>query len=64
MVAAGGGINSTAAGGTLYGYNDKMNSFGGFIKSQGTTKDFSLLPLNETGIEQAKIIKEKLKDIQ
>lgn len=49
MVAAGGGINSTAAGGTLYGYNDKMNSFGGFIKSQGTTKDFSLLPLNETG---------------
>lgn len=49
MVAAGGGKTSTASGGTLYGYNDKMNSYGGFIKSQGTDKDFSLLALNTTG---------------
>ena len=49
MVAAGGGSASTALGGTLYGYNDKMNSYGGFIKSQGTTKDFSLLSINESG---------------
>ena len=49
MVAAGGGTASTALGGTLYGYNDKMNSYGGFIKSQGTDKDFSLLATSATG---------------
>ncbi len=48
MAAAGGGSNSTAWGGTLYGYNEKMNSYGGFIKSQGSSKDFSLLPTTET----------------
>ena len=49
MVAAGGGSTSTASGGTLYGYNDKMNSYGGFIKSQGTNRDFSLLPISAAG---------------
>lgn len=48
MVAAGGGTASTASGGTLYGYNDKMSSYGGFIRSNGN-KDFSLLPKTETG---------------
>ena len=45
MVAAGGGTESTAAGGTLYGYNNKMESYGGFINVSGNKKDFSLLPL-------------------
>lgn len=43
MVAAGGGSTATALGGTLYGYNDSMNSYGGFIYSQGNNKDFSLI---------------------
>lgn len=43
MVAAGGGTTSTASGGTLYGYNDKMNSYGGYIDIRNN-KDFSLIP--------------------
>jgi hypothetical protein len=43
MVAAGGGSSSTASGGTLYGYNDKMASYGGFINVAGNTGDFGLL---------------------
>ncbi len=49
MVAAGGGTNSSASGGTLLGYNDKMVSYGGFIKSQGTDKDFNLIDPNLAG---------------
>ena len=49
MVAAGGGNNSTAWGGTMQGYNANMNSYGGFIKSQGNDKDFSLLPTTASG---------------
>ena len=42
MVAAGGGTASTALGGTLYGYNDKMNSYGGYIDIRNN-KDFALI---------------------
>lgn len=49
MVAAGGGSGTNADGGTLYGYNTKMQSLGGFIKSSGSDKDYSLLPATETG---------------
>ncbi len=42
MVAAGGGIDSNANGGTLYGYNNKMTSYGGFINVKDNGKDFSL----------------------
>lgn len=43
MSAAGGGSESTAWGGTLYGYNSNMNSYGGYIKSATSSNDFSLL---------------------
>jgi hypothetical protein len=49
MVAAGGGSGSKAAGGTLYGYNSHMVSRGGFIKSQGSDRDYSLLPTDAEG---------------
>ncbi|MBR5370172.1 MAG: hypothetical protein IK137_02590 [Bacilli bacterium] len=47
MVAAGGGSESTALGGTLYGYNDKMNSYGGLIKASGNNRDLSLISTTE-----------------
>ena len=43
MVAAGGGSGSSAAGGTLYGYTDKMISIGGKIDSKHNG-NFSLIP--------------------
>lgn len=42
MVAAGGGSDNNAPGGTLYGYNSKMKSIGGLINSE-KTKDFDLI---------------------
>ena len=48
MVAAGGGSTSTAWGGTLYGYNSNMDAVGGFIKSQGNDRDFSLIPADDS----------------
>ena len=42
MSAAGGGSDSTAWGGTLYGYDSNMNSYGGYIKSQASSGDFTL----------------------
>lgn len=44
MVAGGGGSNANAAGGTIIGYNDKMNSLGGIINISGVKKDFALIP--------------------
>lgn len=49
MVAAGGGTTTNASGGTLNFYNPNTVSHGGFIKSQGSGKDFSLLPTTEEG---------------
>lgn len=46
MVAAGGGSESTASGGTLYGYGNKMLSYGGFIDIR-KNKDFELLPTSD-----------------
>ena len=42
MVAAGGGSDNNAPGGTLYGYNSKMKSVGGLIASE-KTKNFDLI---------------------
>ena len=49
MSAAGGSLNANGGGGTLYGYKSKMIGKGGFIKSQGSDKDFSLLPIDAEG---------------
>lgn len=49
MIAAGGGTDSTALGGTLYGYDDKMNSYGGFIDSGAGNKTYELLGKTATG---------------
>ena len=48
MVAAGGGSETTALGGTLRGYNSNMNSFGGFIDTS-INGDFSLLSAQASG---------------
>ena len=48
MIAAGGGTDATASGGTLYGYDDKMISYGGFINAGGT-KTYELLGKTATG---------------
>ena len=37
MSAAGGGSAATAWGGTLYGYDANMNSYGGYIRSQSSS---------------------------
>ena len=42
MVAAGGGSDNNAPGGTLYGYTSKMKSIGGLIASD-KAKDFGLI---------------------
>lgn len=48
MAAAGGGrFHNTADGGTLYGYSDKMYSYGGFINSQVEDGNFSLAALGD-----------------
>lgn len=46
MVAAGGGMNAGADGGTLYGYNSSMRSLGGKIRVSATTgaaADYNLI---------------------
>ncbi|MBQ9019139.1 MAG: hypothetical protein IJ097_02355 [Bacilli bacterium] len=48
MVAAGGGSESDSAGGTLYGYNDKMKSYGGSINIQEPNIDYGLTPATDT----------------
>ena len=49
MVAAGGGANANASGGTLIGYGNKMISYGGFINSQGNNKNYDLLGTSSAG---------------
>lgn len=54
MIAAGGGTNADAAGGTLYGYSSKMKSYGGYIDVSSSNPTFGLLgeaianPTNKT----------------
>ncbi len=50
MVAAGGGTDPNASGGTLYGYNNAMVSIGGAIKATPPIADssFKLAPLSTT----------------
>lgn len=43
MVAAGGGTNADAHGGTLYGYSSSMKSYGGNIDVSSTDQTFGLL---------------------
>ena len=43
MVAAGGGSNPNADGGTLSGYTPQMKSYGGFINTSGTDKSYKLI---------------------
>lgn len=55
MVAAGGGANAGASGGTLYGYNVDMTATDGIIQSKGTTSTsgnatFDLISSNLAGI--------------
>ena len=52
MVAAGGGSDVGACGGTLYGYQNSMVALGGYINAQGINKDYGLIttgsPTNNT----------------
>jgi hypothetical protein len=50
MVAAGGGTDSGAGGGTLFGYTSKMTSLGGYIDFQGAyDSDYKLFDADEPG---------------
>ena len=49
MVAAGGGSDANAPGGTLYGYKANMKSIGGLIASQaGSGQTYSIIPPSTT----------------
>ena len=48
MVAAGGGANAGASGGTLYGYNNSMNPVGGSVEASSNTSNFNLVATGGT----------------
>ena len=49
MIAAGGGPNADAFGGTLYGGQTSMKSYGGYINTNKVNKEYTLYPASEAG---------------